>query len=91
MEGGGVVGVTLCCVCVSPFQSDAGAPPPPPDTAPAVEESTAEFAFVERLLPPTRIPDPPPHPSYPTPSGWSPPTGQLVTHRLPWGGGLGPN
>ncbi|XP_032533444.1 39S ribosomal protein L49, mitochondrial isoform X4 [Chiroxiphia lanceolata] len=39
------------------------------------EESTAEFVFVERLLPPTRIPDPPPHPKYPTPSGWSPPAG----------------
>ncbi|XP_071275981.1 LOW QUALITY PROTEIN: large ribosomal subunit protein mL49 [Agelaius tricolor] len=42
-------------------------------TPPRYEESTAEFGFVERLLPPSRIPDPPPHPKYPTPSGWSPP------------------
>ncbi|XP_030825865.1 39S ribosomal protein L49, mitochondrial [Camarhynchus parvulus] len=41
-------------------------------TPPCYEESTAEFGFVERLLPPSRIPDPP-HPKYPTPSGWSPP------------------
>ncbi|NXV61344.1 RM49 protein, partial [Molothrus ater] len=44
-----------------------------PQTPPRYEESTAEFGFVERLLPPSRIPDPPPHPKYPTPSGWSPP------------------
>uniref|UniRef100_A0A8U8BU74 Large ribosomal subunit protein mL49 n=1 Tax=Geospiza parvula TaxID=87175 RepID=A0A8U8BU74_GEOPR len=43
-----------------------------PQTPPRYEESTAEFGFVERLLPPSRIPDPP-HPKYPTPSGWSPP------------------
>ncbi|XP_068854325.1 large ribosomal subunit protein mL49 isoform X1 [Aphelocoma coerulescens] len=46
-----------------------------PPGPPRYEESTAEFGFVERLLPPTRIPDPPPHPKYPTPSGWSPPKG----------------
>ncbi|NWR95361.1 RM49 protein, partial [Furnarius figulus] len=45
----------------------------PPVSPP--EESTAEFVFVERLLPPTHIPNPPQHPKYPTPSGWSPPTG----------------
>ncbi|XP_030331296.1 39S ribosomal protein L49, mitochondrial [Strigops habroptila] len=55
-------------------QTPPGAPPPAPQPPP-VEESTADFAFVERLLPPTRVPDPPPHPSYPTPSGWSPPAG----------------
>ncbi|XP_074932757.1 large ribosomal subunit protein mL49 [Phalacrocorax aristotelis] len=49
--------------------------PPPPQEPPPPLESTADFAFVERLLPPTRIPDPPPHPTYPTPSGWSPPKG----------------
>ncbi|KAM6325940.1 LOW QUALITY PROTEIN: large ribosomal subunit protein mL49 [Alca torda] len=62
-------------------QSHPGAPHVPPDPAeappdphpPQLEESTADYAFVERLLPPTRIPDPPPHPAYPTPSGWSPP------------------
>uniref|UniRef100_A0A8C3V6T6 Large ribosomal subunit protein mL49 n=1 Tax=Catharus ustulatus TaxID=91951 RepID=A0A8C3V6T6_CATUS len=46
-----------------------------PPGAPRYEESTAEFAFVERLLPPSSIPEPPPHPKYPTPSGWSPPAG----------------
>uniref|UniRef100_A0A8U7N8G2 Large ribosomal subunit protein mL49 n=1 Tax=Corvus moneduloides TaxID=1196302 RepID=A0A8U7N8G2_CORMO len=51
-----------------------GSPQTPPGP-PRYEESTAEFGFVERLLPPTRIPDPPPHPKYPTPSGWSPPRG----------------
>lgn len=58
-----------------------GSPQTPPGP-PRYEESTAEFGFVERLLPPTRIPEPPPHPKYPTPSGWSPPKGQR-----PLGGG----
>ncbi|XP_059691102.1 large ribosomal subunit protein mL49 [Gavia stellata] len=48
---------------------------PPNPQPPGVVESTADYAFVERLLPPTRIPEPPPHPTYPTPSGWSPPKG----------------
>lgn len=50
-------------------------PQVPPQTRPypGVVESTAEFAFVERLIPPSRVPDPPVHPTYPTPSGWSPP------------------
>ncbi|NWZ74579.1 RM49 protein, partial [Acrocephalus arundinaceus] len=46
-----------------------------PPGPPRYEESTAEFGFVERLLPPSRVPDPPAHPKYPTPSGWSPPAG----------------
>ncbi|XP_062491459.1 large ribosomal subunit protein mL49 [Pezoporus occidentalis] len=46
---------------------------PPGSQPPPYEESSADFAFVERLLPPSIVPDPPPHPSYPTPSGWSPP------------------
>ncbi|NWV37587.1 RM49 protein, partial [Grantiella picta] len=50
-------------------------PPQSPPGPPRFEESTAEFSFVERLLPPSRIPDPPQHPKYPTPSGWSPPKG----------------
>ncbi|XP_062456813.1 large ribosomal subunit protein mL49 [Rhea pennata] len=63
-------------------QSPPGAPAvpePPPESPPepgypGVVESAAEYAaFVERLLPPTRVPAPPEHPSYPTPSGWSPP------------------
>lgn len=40
-------------------------------------ESEAEYHFVERLLPPTSVPQPPKHDSYPTPSGWRPPRGEL--------------
>ncbi|XP_051914281.1 mitochondrial ribosomal protein L49 [Hippocampus zosterae] len=36
------------------------------------EESTEEYEFVERLIPPSRVPSPPKH-SGPTPSGWTPP------------------
>ncbi|KAK4805491.1 hypothetical protein QYF61_005536 [Mycteria americana] len=51
-----------------------GPPEDPPNSQPpTLVESTADYAFVERLLPPTRVPDPPLHPTYPTPSGWSPP------------------
>ncbi|KAK3550498.1 hypothetical protein QTP86_031488, partial [Hemibagrus guttatus] len=39
----------------------------------SVAESTDEFCFVERLIPPTRIPSPPKHTS-PAPSGWTPPS-----------------
>lgn len=53
-----------------------GGSPQTPPGPPRYEESTAEFSFVERLLPPSRIPEPPAHPKYPTPSGWSPPAGQ---------------
>uniref|UniRef100_A0A674G9E6 Uncharacterized protein n=1 Tax=Taeniopygia guttata TaxID=59729 RepID=A0A674G9E6_TAEGU len=49
--------------------------PQSPASSPGYQESTAEFGFVERLLPPSRVPEPPPHPKYPTPSGWSPPAG----------------
>nr|BAE87584.1 unnamed protein product [Macaca fascicularis] len=44
----------------------------PPDY-PSFVESVDEYQFVERLLPATRIPDPPKHEHYPTPSGWQPP------------------
>ncbi|KAL4672127.1 hypothetical protein H8957_009930 [Semnopithecus entellus] len=44
----------------------------PPDY-PSFVESVDEYQFVERLLPSTRIPDPPKHEHYPTPSGWQPP------------------
>ncbi|KAM9856280.1 large ribosomal subunit protein mL49 [Aulostomus maculatus] len=37
-----------------------------------IEESTEEYKFVERLIPPSRVPDPPKHASR-TPSGWTPP------------------
>uniref|UniRef100_A0A8D0BWZ5 Large ribosomal subunit protein mL49 n=1 Tax=Salvator merianae TaxID=96440 RepID=A0A8D0BWZ5_SALMN len=40
---------------------------------PAIVESTEEYSFVERLIPPTQVPTPPKHDSYPTPSGWKPP------------------
>ncbi|KYO27847.1 39S ribosomal protein L49, mitochondrial [Alligator mississippiensis] len=36
-------------------------------------ESTEDYKWVERLIPPTRVPEPPKHEHYPTPSGWSPP------------------
>ncbi|XP_071657537.1 large ribosomal subunit protein mL49 [Patagioenas fasciata] len=49
--------------------------PPGAPAPPQFEESTAEFALVERLLPPTRVPAPPPRPPAPAPSGWSPPAG----------------
>ncbi|NWT63059.1 RM49 protein, partial [Erythrocercus mccallii] len=52
-----------------------GVSPQTPPGLPRYEESTAEFGFVERLLPPSCVPEPPPHPKYPTPSGWSPPKG----------------
>ncbi|XP_061557528.1 mitochondrial ribosomal protein L49 [Phycodurus eques] len=37
-----------------------------------IQESTEEYEFVERLLPPSRVPTPPKHLG-PTPSGWTPP------------------
>ncbi|XP_007942971.1 39S ribosomal protein L49, mitochondrial [Orycteropus afer afer] len=44
----------------------------PPDY-PSFVESVDEYRFVERLLPPTGIPEPPKHKRSPTPSGWQPP------------------
>ena len=38
---------------------------------------TEEFKYVERLIPPTTVPPVPPHNSYPTSSGWMPPTGRF--------------
>lgn len=35
-------------------------------------ESTVEYKFVERLIPPSRVPTPPKH-AGPSPSGWTPP------------------
>lgn len=37
-----------------------------------IQESTEEYKFVERLIPPSRVPAPPKH-AGPTPSGWVPP------------------
>ena len=44
-----------------------------------VEESTAEWKFVEKLLPKELVPEPPKHANYPAPSGWMPPTGNTET------------
>ncbi|KAJ3586527.1 hypothetical protein NHX12_012924 [Muraenolepis orangiensis] len=40
-----------------------------------IQESTEEYQFVERLIPPTRVPTPPAH-GGPAPSGWAPPSDQ---------------
>ncbi|XP_036182605.1 39S ribosomal protein L49, mitochondrial [Myotis myotis] len=44
-----------------------------PPSYPRFVESVDEYQFVERLLPPTSVPEPPKHEHYPTPSGWQPP------------------
>ncbi|XP_005804926.2 39S ribosomal protein L49, mitochondrial [Xiphophorus maculatus] len=44
----------------------------PRDKRAVITESTEEYKFVERLIPPTRIPDPPKHVGA-APSGWTPP------------------
>ncbi|XP_054580571.1 39S ribosomal protein L49, mitochondrial isoform X2 [Eptesicus fuscus] len=49
-----------------------------PPNYPSFVESEDEYQFVERLLPPTRVPEPPKHEHYPTPSGWQPP--RDITH-----------
>uniref|UniRef100_A0A674C2G0 Large ribosomal subunit protein mL49 n=1 Tax=Salmo trutta TaxID=8032 RepID=A0A674C2G0_SALTR len=44
--------------------------------------STEEYKFVERLIPPSRVPFPPKHDG-PSPFGWTPPSGKsngLVSH-----------
>ncbi|XP_038620779.1 39S ribosomal protein L49, mitochondrial [Tachyglossus aculeatus] len=46
---------------------------PTESRGPGVVESESDYRWVERLIPPILIPQPPPHPSYPTPSGWRPP------------------
>ncbi|KAK9968331.1 hypothetical protein ABG768_002662 [Culter alburnus] len=44
----------------------------PAEGSGGIIESTEEFRFVERLIPPSRIPTPPRHDG-PAPSGWIPP------------------
>uniref|UniRef100_A0A673BD73 Large ribosomal subunit protein mL49 n=1 Tax=Sphaeramia orbicularis TaxID=375764 RepID=A0A673BD73_9TELE len=44
----------------------------PEDKKQVIIESAEEYKFVERLIPPTRVPTPPQH-AGPTPSGWTPP------------------
>ncbi|XP_062341873.1 mitochondrial ribosomal protein L49 [Osmerus eperlanus] len=46
-----------------------------------VEESAAEYKFVERLIPPSRVPAPPKRDG-PAPSGWTPPA--EVVPALPY-------
>ncbi|KAK1148593.1 39S ribosomal protein L49, mitochondrial, partial [Acipenser oxyrinchus oxyrinchus] len=48
-----------------------------------IVESTDEYRFVERLIPPSRVPEPPKHQQYPTPSGWTPPSGTPLTAAAP--------
>ncbi|XP_032872073.1 LOW QUALITY PROTEIN: 39S ribosomal protein L49, mitochondrial [Amblyraja radiata] len=56
-----------------PPQNDCSSSSSASATYPGVVESTEEFKFVERLIPPTTVPVPPKHDRYPTPSGWCPP------------------
>ncbi|XP_029292331.1 large ribosomal subunit protein mL49 [Cottoperca gobio] len=44
----------------------------PEEKKSVIVESTEEYKFVERLIPPSRVPDPPKHAGT-TPSGWTPP------------------
>lgn len=44
----------------------------PGDRKKTIIESTAEYEFVERLIPPSQVPAPPKH-AGPAPSGWCPP------------------
>ncbi|KAM6969892.1 large ribosomal subunit protein mL49 [Aplochiton taeniatus] len=43
------------------------------ENKPPIIESTEEYKFVERLIPPSRVPTPPKHEGR-APSGWSPPS-----------------
>ena len=55
-------------VRLQPMCVAVGEQNPPRET----REATEEYAFVERLIPPTRVPVPPRHLG-PAPSGWAPP------------------
>merc|ERR1712083_899736 len=46
----------------------------------SVEESRAEWKFVEAILPQTKSSEPPTHDQYPTASGWFPPTATPDSH-----------
>jgi large subunit ribosomal protein L49 len=57
--------------------------PPKPELTGMVEsQNPDEWKFVEALLPPKIVPEPPKHAVYPTPSGWVPPKGNLETPYL---------
>ncbi|KAL4660005.1 39S ribosomal protein L49, mitochondrial [Arapaima gigas] len=76
---------TRFCMRVNPWLNLSRAPPRAPvflrtasNTAgkkrsTTVVESTEEYKYVERLIPPTQIPSPPHHDG-PAPSGWTPPS-----------------
>uniref|UniRef100_A0A1I7V1M4 Large ribosomal subunit protein mL49 n=1 Tax=Caenorhabditis tropicalis TaxID=1561998 RepID=A0A1I7V1M4_9PELO len=49
-------------------------------TLATVEEVPVDWSYVERLMPIEIVPDVPKHESYPTPSGWTPPTEAGKTH-----------
>lgn len=57
--------VLLRALCSSSAESNA--------SRVKIEESTEEYAFVERLIPRSRVPAPPKHDG-PSPSGWVPPS-----------------
>ncbi|XP_069501060.1 large ribosomal subunit protein mL49 [Ambystoma mexicanum] len=52
-----------------------------PSEYPGIVESTEEYKFVERLIPPSSVPNPPKHEG-PTPSGWRAP--QDLPPALPY-------
>ncbi|CAN9515886.1 unnamed protein product [Ophioblennius macclurei] len=60
-----------CPAGLRPFSSSAA----PEQTDVGFVESAEEYHFVERLVPPSRIPTPPKH-AGPSPSGWIPPAEQ---------------
>ncbi|EFP05881.1 hypothetical protein CRE_27151 [Caenorhabditis remanei] len=49
-------------------------------TLATVEEIPVDWSYVERLMPIEVVPEVPKHESYPTPSGWTPPSGAGKTH-----------
>ncbi|EGT43575.1 hypothetical protein CAEBREN_08777 [Caenorhabditis brenneri] len=49
-------------------------------TLATVQEVPVDWSFVERLMPIEIVPEVPKHESYPTPSGWTPPTDAGKTH-----------
>lgn len=71
------VGGKVHCYLIFPFQRQVSGKSNSADlTYPGIIESTEEYKFVERLIPPTTVPVPPKHDQYPTPSGWRPPQGK---------------
>ncbi|XP_055487025.1 39S ribosomal protein L49, mitochondrial-like [Leucoraja erinacea] len=65
--------LTVSRLAARPPQNDCSSSSAASTMYPGVVESTEEFKFVERLIPPASVPVPPKHDRYPTPSGWCPP------------------